>query len=212
LLSLKYIKTHEFGKFSCIIILGMTFHSAIIIAFLLYLICVSNLNVKGYIVILLVSVIIYLFFNISDFLLLTQKVIPDEYNVFLKAWVYLDDKAVLNFAITKRILIFMTISIFYKKINTLLPYFKILYNAYFLSIITFFILSLSYYVANRTSWLFASVEPILLSGLVKISDNNIIKGFILIGIFIYSLINICSITITQTDASNLYLPYRLFFQ
>jgi hypothetical protein len=161
---------------------------------------------------LLLALICYSFFNIGDFIVFTQKIIPNKYNILIKAIAYLDEKAVLNFAIMKRIFIFIIITIFYKKINNILPYFKIIYNAYFLSIVTFLFLSMSFYVANRTSWLFASVEPILLSSFIKIPNDNIIRFFILIGIVLYSLINIYSILKTQTDSFNLYLPYSLFFQ
>lgn len=211
LLSLKYIKTHEFGKFSCIILFGTLFHTATIFAFLLYLICSFSINAKYYIVILLLSYISFLYLDIAKFIAFLQNFIPDKYNIFIKALSYIDEKVVLNFAIIKRIGIFIIVTIFYKKINLSLPYLKILYNAYFLSIVLFLALSVSYTVANRTSWLFASVEPVLLSGLVKISDINIIKGCIIIGIFLYSLVNICHIVTTQTDTFNLYLPYKLFF-
>jgi hypothetical protein len=173
--------------------------------------CIFDINAKSYMGIMMLSFILYLYFDLIEFITFSQKFIPDEYNIFIKTLNFLDQKVVINFAIIKRIGIFIIVTIFYKKINLSLPYLKILYNSYFLSIVIFLALSMSYTVANRMSWLFASVEPILLASLVKISDTNIIKGCIIIGIFLYSLVNIYHIVITQTDASNLYLPYILFF-
>jgi hypothetical protein len=123
-----------------------------------------------------------------------------------------EDKAVINLAIIKRLFIFFSITIFYNRLKKEFSLFEILYNSYFLSIIFYMIFSISFTLANRVSWVLSIVEPILLSGFVRVSSNNVIKFFIALLIIIFSMISLYHMLRTQTDPPfNLYLPYRLFF-
>jgi hypothetical protein len=211
LFSIPYIHKRNLRNFSCVILLGSLFHSALVIVFIFYLLCTVDLKRNHYIIILSLSVVVFLTADMNKIISFTQRFAPNEYNVLLKALNYLDNKAHMNFALTKRIFIFILVSIFYVKLERVLPYFKILYNAYFFSIVVFFAFATSYYLANRTSWLFASVEPVLLSGFFKVSNDAGIRFLIFAGIVLFSLINIYSIVLLQTDAYNLYYPYKLFF-
>jgi hypothetical protein len=216
LLSIPYIKKNDFVKFSCFILIGSAIHSVMLIAYSLYFMNIFSLKRQHYILLLIFILLVYSQINITSLVYSLEGFIPGGYNIVLikktLSYISRENKAIVNFALIKRLFIFFSMTIFFTKLKKQIALFEILYNSYFLSIIFYMLFSISFTLANRISWFFSIVEPILLSGFVRVSSSNVIKFFIVFLIITFSVISLYHMLKTQTDPPfNLYLPYRLFF-
>ena len=212
LFSIHYIHEKKFLPFLIIIIISSTIHIFSLAVVLLYIFNLFNFKRKDYVLLFILSIFFYLFF-INKFSNFLEKILPSN-NIYLSRglrYLFYQDAVKINFAIVKRILLFIISLIFFNKFKIILPNFKVIFNSYFLSIIIFFIFSGSFTFANRSSWFFASVEPILLTGFIGTTNNKMFKYLIITLLIAYSILSLVHTLRTQSDNFNLYLPYNNIF-
>lgn len=226
LFSIKYITERKFYKFLFYILLATSIHWTAIILLPLYIFANKRISLRYTIFILLVSVVVFTFKikwmgailgdlvgQLNAFTMLSDKVTAYTTNEVFSQERGWDMFSVYNFV--RITLILFILHIFKDKISDSIPSFTIFYNFILFELICMFCLFEFFEISERLRFYFTIAEVILLSNIIFVFRNHIIRIFTLLllasGVFLnaYPFILQFPSTVAYNPYQN-YLLYTLF--
>lgn len=205
------IENKRFKSFIFIALIGSLFHASVLLTIPLYYLRWKVTLRNALVSLFFISIFIGLIDFEAFFDFLFETYFPNAI-ILVKYSTYFHEPAFITPVLIKRVLFFFVLCFFFKELEQKQKWFRTMFLMYSLSIIVFFMFRANHTAASRLSFLFSSVEPVLFSSFLLLTNNKKIKLFIATFIFLYAYVNIATSLKSQTDEQNLYLPYKLFFQ
>lgn len=226
LFSVRYISEKNFGKFLFFILLATSIHWTAIILLPLYIFANKKVSVKSTVFLFVVSVVVFTFkikwlgAILGDLIgqLNAYTTLSNKLNVYTTSEIFSIERgwdlfSVYNF-IRITLIIFFT-HLFKDRISKSVPSFTILYNFVLLELICMFCLFEFFEISERLRFYFTIAEVILLSHIIFVLKNHIMRIFALIilafGVFLnaYPFLLELPSTVAYHPYQN-YLIYTLF--
>ena len=221
LFSVKYIAERNFFKFLFYILLATSIHWTAIVLLPLYIFANKRISIGYTVILFFVSIVIFTFKikwmgailgdlvgQLNTFTMLSDKVTAYTTNEVFSQERGWDMFSVYNFL--RIILIVFVLHVFKEKISNSVPSFTIFYNFILLELVCMFCFFEFFEVSERLRFYFTIAEVILLSNIIFVFKNHIVRIFALLllasGIFLNAYP-----FLLQFPSTVAYHPYQNYF-
>jgi len=213
--AIPYIQEKKFKPFFILVVLAGLIHSISWVYLLVYVFCLFKIHKKGYWIILFSSLLIGQFFPLGDLLFSIADINTDIVALQKVAGYYIDQE--FNYALgvfknptlLKQLFFLLIALYFYDSLNKEIPYFKTIFNLYFLSVCWLALFNDFALIAGRLATVFSIVEPIIVTALIYVLKPKL-KYQIPYVVFIW--IVAFGILFYNLYIQTFMMPYKFFWQ